>query len=188
MLPSRQDDGNIRAPALACVVACGVVVVCVERVCWSPPRQEHTSRRHRPPSHVGTPALSRSVPPLDFDAFPLCPSPKEKKLSLSRKLLQRRVGYPSSPPKIMHCQPDHPSSPPSPSSSSSLLGSRSWLSRRTRRPSAVSSRTCPCLWGVLPSLLDTRDCGPAGTHQPIVERHPMHPLENPCFSRSVLAM
>ena len=35
MLPSRQDDGNIRAPALACVVACGVVVVCGERVCRS---------------------------------------------------------------------------------------------------------------------------------------------------------
>ena len=27
MLPSRQDDGNIRAPALACVVARGVVDV-----------------------------------------------------------------------------------------------------------------------------------------------------------------
>ena len=33
--PPRQGGGGTRAPALACVVASGVVVDCGERICWS---------------------------------------------------------------------------------------------------------------------------------------------------------
>ena len=72
MLPSRQDDGNIRAPALACVVARGVVDVvsgCGSLLCITVCSPVHLLERFRFDTVSGDPRTD--TPPIGLYATTL---------------------------------------------------------------------------------------------------------------------